>query len=165
MQIVLEFQLLFMQIDKGSQKTGPHIEKIQAVKGMGDHQETSRQRIGMGIPFQDDHKDKARHAAGPSIEHGAGQPADGKIISHQGTGGDHDHSPVIQDTVYFAGVKGGDDRRDQQKCGKSKGDPVDDLAVCRKRKAYFHINLPKDSLNISYNYTIITFEGDAFNNS
>ncbi len=129
MKIAFEIQFVSFQIEKRSKETGQHVQKIQAVKAMGDNEEITGHCVGFGISLQSDHERAAEQAAGSGIEQSTGKTANGKIISDKWTGGDHDQIPVVQDGTPFPGITCCNDRGYQKGTGKSQCDTVDDLAV------------------------------------
>ena len=128
-QILFKVQPVPFQIKERRQKAGPQIEKIQPVKAVCHHQEIPGHGIGPGLSPKSCHKEKADHAAGPCVEHGAGKASQGKIIRDQRAGRDHNPVPVHKDMAPFPGIVSRSPGRKKARQGEAQGNAVDDPAV------------------------------------
>ena len=70
-------------VDHHADEGRPHIDKIQAVKAVGNHQNIRRKCGAVGTGAAEDHNQCARRAANSRVKKGGGKTAQSKIVGHQ----------------------------------------------------------------------------------
>ena len=104
MQVFVVVEMLEIQVEKGRQKTRPHVEKIETVKTMGNYQKEAGQGVDMGAAGQKEHEESHGETAQACIEQGCGQASQHKIVCDKRSGGNQDPPEVLSQRGAGPGV-------------------------------------------------------------
>ena len=81
-------------INENADEGGPHIDEVQSVKTMSDHQDVRRKGGAVGVGAADGNNQRAGDTAKPRVKEGTCKTPKGKIIGNQ-LGGTGENIPKI----------------------------------------------------------------------
>ena len=128
-QVLIEVQPLEAEVEKGRQKAGPHVEIIEAVEAVRDHQKITRQGVHVRGAGQEKHEACHGQAAEPRIEEGRRKAPQSKVIRDGRRRRREDPEKIRRQGRARVCVESAGKRGRQQGGRKAEGDAVDQHAV------------------------------------
>ena len=128
-EVVLKVQPADRHVQKGREKTGPDIEKVQAEEAVGDHEEIPRERVAVRGPRQKDHEQGHGEPAEADVEQAGRQAPQTEVVRDRRAGRHEDPHKVLRGCFAGSRIECAGSGSGEEPQGDSQGEPVDDPAV------------------------------------